>query len=78
MNLYQHLAQEERYMIYQLCEQGFSIRKISRHIDRSPSTVSRELKRNIDNQIYLYFSNYPTKTFLFDNCNLLFSNSVRK
>ncbi|KMQ50400.1 transposase [Chitinispirillum alkaliphilum] len=46
MNLYQHLALEERYMIYQLLKKGFSIRAISRLLNRSASTVSREIKRN--------------------------------
>lgn len=54
MNRYQHLAQEERYMIYQLRKQEFSIRKISRMISRSPSTVFRELQRNTGKRGYRY------------------------
>ncbi|KMQ51302.1 integrase [Chitinispirillum alkaliphilum] len=46
MNLYRHLALEERYMIYTLRKQGYSIQKISRCLKRSVSTVSREICRN--------------------------------
>ena len=46
MNLYQHLTQEERYMIYQLLKNGYSIRKIAARLCRSCSTISREIKRN--------------------------------
>jgi len=54
MNLYQHLAQEERYMIYQLVKKGYTVQKIASRIDRSPSTISRELKRNTGRRGYRY------------------------
>ena len=54
MKQYQHLAQEERYMIYRLRKQGFSIKKIGHHVDRSASTVCRELKRNTGKRGYRY------------------------
>ena len=54
MNRYQHLALEERYMIYRLGKEGFSIRAIAEHIERSPSTVSRELRRNKGQRGYRY------------------------
>ncbi len=54
MNFYQHLTQEERYMIYQLKKQKFSIQKISDLIGRSPSTISREIKRNSGGRGYRY------------------------
>ena len=43
---YTHITQEERYQIYALKKAGFSQSKISETIGRSPSTISRELKRN--------------------------------
>ena len=43
---YFHLSIEERTVISQLHISGFSIREIARQLDRSPSTISRELKRN--------------------------------
>ena len=43
---YTHLNMEERTVISQLYVSGFSIREIARQIDRNPSTISRELKRN--------------------------------
>ena len=46
MNRYQHLTQEERYMIYHLLRKGKSSRRIADYLDRSPSTVSREIRRN--------------------------------
>ena len=46
MNLYQHLTYEERYMIYQLLRKGYSVQMIADHLDRSPSTISREIRRN--------------------------------
>jgi len=51
---YQHLALEERYMIYCLKKDGFSIRSIAARIKRSPSTVSRELRRNKGQRGYRY------------------------
>ena len=43
---YQRLTQEERYQIWALHRTGKAIRKIARELNRSPSTVSRELRRN--------------------------------
>ena len=43
---YQHLTINERIVISQLKTSGISIREISRILQRSPSTISRELKRN--------------------------------
>lgn len=44
--LYSHFTLEERKMLYQLKKDGLSIRKIAEYLDRNPSSVSRELKRN--------------------------------
>ena len=43
---YEQLSLEERCTIAQLREAGQSIRQIASAMDRSPSTISRELKRN--------------------------------
>lgn len=43
---YNHLNISERIVISQLKKSGISIREISNYLHRSPSTISRELKRN--------------------------------
>ena len=43
---YQHLTLEERYCLAEFREKGLSIRVIARMLKRSPSTISRELRRN--------------------------------
>ena len=43
---YQHLSLEERCRIARLHEDGQSLRQIAAALDRPPSTISRELKRN--------------------------------
>ncbi|WP_326934308.1 helix-turn-helix domain-containing protein, partial [Enterococcus avium] len=43
---YHHLTILERERIFLLHEEGVSIRKIGNDIHRSPSTISRELRRN--------------------------------
>lgn len=43
---YEQLSVEERCEIARLCGQGASIRQIASALDRSPSSISRELKRN--------------------------------
>src|SRR5216683_1703331 len=43
---YEHLSLEERCQIAQLRAAGQSIRQIATAVDRPPSTISRELKRN--------------------------------
>lgn len=42
---YQHLTEQERYVISHLTVAGFSLREIGRRINRSHTTISRELKR---------------------------------
>jgi transposase, IS30 family len=44
---YTQLSLDERYQISTLRQQGNSVRKIATTLDRSASTISRELKRNI-------------------------------
>ena len=43
---YDHLSLEDRCAIARLQGEGCSIRKIAAAVDRSPSTITRELKRN--------------------------------
>lgn len=43
---YHQLTQEERYLIARRSGTGCSIREIARWLDRAPSTISRELRRN--------------------------------
>jgi transposase, IS30 family len=43
---YQHLKREERYVIYHLVVFGLSYREIASRLDRAPSTIAREIKRN--------------------------------
>ena len=43
---YSQLTENERYQIYALKKAGHSQQEIARLIERSPSMVSRELKRN--------------------------------
>ena len=51
---YTHLAQEERFLIQNLFQEGGSLRKIAKQLGRSPSTVSREVKRNKGKRGYRY------------------------
>lgn len=41
-----HPAREERYYLFQGLKSGKSLRQLAREINRSASTVSRELRRN--------------------------------
>lgn len=43
---YTHLTEEERYHIDELLREGFSQKAIAEQLNRSPSTISRELQRN--------------------------------
>ena len=43
---YTHLTQEERYQIHHLKRQGIHLSHIAAELGRSPSTISRELRRN--------------------------------
>ena len=51
MSSYRQLSIEERCEIARLHEAGFSLQKIAAALDRQPSTVSRELKRNRGSQV---------------------------
>jgi IS30 family transposase len=43
---YKHLTEEERYQIDDLRREGFNQAQIAKQIGRSPSSLSRELRRN--------------------------------
>jgi len=43
---YTQLTEGERYQIYGLLKEGLSQKAIARNLERHPSTISRELKRN--------------------------------
>ena len=47
--MYAQITQEERYRIAEMRRLGLSIRAIAAELSRSPSTVSRELRRNRKN-----------------------------
>ena len=47
---YRQLSIEERCEIARLCHSGTSVRQIASALDRSPSTIAREMKRNISKQ----------------------------
>jgi len=46
LHMYHHLGLEEREKLYCLKEQGISLRLIAKKLDRSPASLSRELRRN--------------------------------
>lgn len=60
---YIHLTIEERTCIYQLWLSGVSIRQISKAVKRSPSTISRELKRNSCGYRYKYLPHVAQKKY---------------
>ena len=63
---YQHLTLEERYCLAEFREKGLSIRAIARILKRSPSTISRELRRNQEKSGYQW-----TASLLPKGCNFL-------
>ena len=54
--VYRHLSLTERDRITELRFQGISLREIANELGRSPSTLSRELKRNATPAYKLYLS----------------------
>ncbi len=46
MNQYHHLTPQERAILMVELEAGISLRKIALRLNRHPSTLSRELRRN--------------------------------
>lgn len=54
MKQYQHLVKEERFYIWQALREGKSQQEVAEALGRSPSTISREIKRNKYPQCHLY------------------------
>ena len=52
MNHYNHLTTDERENLLFLTGKGYSLRKIANLMQRSPSTISRELRRNSKGSVY--------------------------
>ena len=48
MKIYSHLSREEKYEISALHKSGHNNTFIAKYVDRSPSTISREISRDID------------------------------
>ncbi len=51
---YQHLSVWEREKIQEMLWQKCSVRAIAKELDRSPSSISREIKRNLPKEHYRY------------------------
>ena len=49
---YNRVTSEERRLIYQWKQEGFSLRKMADLLSRAPSSISRELKRNTGKRGY--------------------------
>ena len=54
MKRYPHLSNEERYYIHHAVREGKSKQEIAKRLNRHPSTLSREVKRNTWPSAYLY------------------------
>ena len=52
MQQYCHFNYEERVKIQLLAKEGYTLRKIASMLGRSPSSVSREIKRNKGKRSY--------------------------
>src|SRR5580692_4768367 len=62
MGKYTQVKEIERMRIYSYLKQGYSQGKIAKELDRSESTISRELARNSDWIGYLYPRDAQKKT----------------
>ena len=54
MSSHKQLNEEERYHLYIMINQGISLRKIAKGMNRYHSSLSRELKRNKGKKGYRY------------------------
>ena len=54
MKTYQHLSNEERFYIHQAVREGKNQKEIAEQLDRSPSTICREMQRNMWPSAKLY------------------------
>ncbi len=59
---YKHLTINERICIYDFFEKGYSLRKIAEALNRSVSTISREIKRNLNDKLK-YFPNIAQEKY---------------
>lgn len=75
---YIHLTINERCCIYQFKLSGMSIRQIARALQRSPSTISRELKRNSYRTGMNYSITKYSPNIAQNLANIRHSNSHRK
>ena len=57
---FKHLSSYERGEIYALLKEGRSIRYIAKKLNRSPSTISREIKRGTTTQLRSDLSSYTS------------------
>lgn len=60
---YNHITINERACIYQFKQLGMSIREIAKGLNRSPSTISRELKRNYCGYRFKYLPHIAEKKY---------------
>ncbi|BDS07340.1 IS30 family transposase [Oceaniferula spumae] len=60
---YKHLSKEERYMIGAFRMQRLSLRAIAQKLGRSPSTISREIKRNNRSQDGRYRASHADSNY---------------
>lgn len=59
MMSYTHFTREERKSLQEFKKEGLSIREMARRLDRSPSSISREFKRNSNkDKTYNYWRAY--------------------
>ena len=54
MQTYTHLTEQERYHIYLMRRQQYSLTTIAKSMNRSTSTISREIQRNTGKKGYRY------------------------
>lgn len=59
-----HLNIDERCCIYNFVNSGMSIREISKALQRSPSTISREIKRNRQSINKIYYPQAAERKYL--------------
>ncbi|MGO1492689.1 MAG: IS30 family transposase [Ruoffia tabacinasalis] len=76
MSHYNHLTIFEREKLFLMFNQGHSIRTIAAAVDRSPSTISRELKRNFKKGTYSPIIAQTLYSYRKQNCGrkLILSN----
>ncbi|SDD19547.1 Helix-turn-helix domain-containing protein, partial [Williamwhitmania taraxaci] len=58
-----HINQEQRYVITLMLQQGKLQKEIALFINRSPSVISREIRRNRDAKTGIYESNVAQRAY---------------